>query len=77
MIFGIKKINKNRKILEPFDLVIKSKACRNAIKFNDELDRNFIKNMIVELSLCDNPFLCEHGRHNYFIKYYKTIYNKI
>lgn len=65
-------INKNRKILEPFDLVIKSKACRNAVKFNDELDRNFIKNMIYELSLCDNPFLCAHGRHNYFIKYKKT-----
>jgi DNA mismatch repair protein MLH3 len=65
-------INKKRNILEPFDLVIKSKACRNAVKFNDELDRNFIKNMIYELSLCNNPFLCAHGRHNYFIKHKKN-----
>ena len=62
-------INKNRNILEPFDLIIKSKACRNAVKFNDELDKIFIKNLIYELSFCKNPFLCAHGRHNYFIKY--------
>ena len=65
-------INKNRNILEPFDLVIKSKACRNAVKFNDELENNFIKKMIYELSFCKNPFLCAHGRHNYFIKYKKS-----
>ena len=64
-------INKNRNILEPFDLVIKSKACRNAVKFNDELENGFIKNMIIELSFCKNPFLCAHGRHNYYIKYKK------
>ena len=64
-------INKNRNILEPFDLVIRSKACRNAVKFNDELENGFIKNMIIELSFCKNPFLCAHGRHNYFIKYKK------
>ena len=62
-------INKNRNILEPFDSIIKSKACRNAVKFNDELENNFIKKMIYELSFCKNPFLCAHGRHNYFIKY--------
>ena len=64
-------INKNRNILIPFDLVIKSKACRNAVKFNDELGKEFMKNMIYELSFCNNPFLCAHGRHNYFIKYKK------
>ena len=66
-------INKSRNILEPFDLVIKSKACRNAVKFNDELDKKFMKNMIYELSFCKNPFLCAHGRHNYFIKYKRSI----
>lgn len=65
-------INKKRNILKPFEFVIKSKACRNAVKFNDELDNNFIKKMIYELSFCDNPFLCAHGRHNYFIKYKKN-----
>ncbi len=65
-------INKKRNILEPFDSVIKSKACRNAVKFNDELENKFMKNMIYELSFCKNPFLCAHGRHNYFIKYKKS-----
>ena len=64
--------NKERNILEPFDLVIKSKACRNAIKFNDELDTLYMKKLLNELSLCKNPFLCAHGRHNYFIKYKKN-----
>ena len=65
--------NKERNILEPFDIVIRSKACRNAIKFNDELDTIFMKKLIEELSFCKNPFLCAHGRHNYFIKYKKNI----
>ena len=65
-------VNKNRNVLEPFDLVIKSKACRNAVKFNDVLDNNFMSKMIYELSFCKNPFLCAHGRHNYFIKYKKS-----
>lgn len=65
-------LNKNRNVLEPFDLVIKSKACRNAVKFNDVLDNNFMSKMIYELSFCKNPFLCAHGRHNYFIKYKKS-----
>ena len=64
--------NKERNILEPFDVVIRSKACRNAIKFNDELDIVYMKKLIEELSFCKNPFLCAHGRHNYFIKYKKN-----
>ena len=64
--------NKERNVLEPFDFVIRSKACRNAIKFNDELDKFFMKKMLEELSFCKNPFLCAHGRHNYFIKYKKN-----
>ena len=64
--------NKERNILEPFDIVIRSKACRNAIKFNDELDIVYMKKLIEELSFCKNPFLCAHGRHNYFIKYKKN-----
>ena len=64
--------NKERNVLEPFDFVIRSKACRNAIKSNDELDIFFMKKMLEELSFCKNPFLCAHGRHNYFIKYKKN-----
>lgn len=63
--------NNERNVLNPFDNIIRSKACRNAVKFNDELENNYIKELINELSLCNNPFLCAHGRHNYFIKYKK------
>ena len=60
---------KNFKIIFLFDNCIKSKACRDAIKFNDELDENYIKQLINELGNCKNPFQCAHGRHNFFIKY--------
>jgi DNA mismatch repair ATPase MutL len=60
---------KSNRIIYLFDDFIKSKACRDAVKFNDNLEDNFIKNLIYELGNCNNPFQCAHGRHNFFIKY--------
>lgn len=54
-------------ILEIFMKIIKSKGCRDAVKFNEELDNIFIKGLFDSLSQCANPFLCAHGRHNFFI----------
>jgi DNA mismatch repair ATPase MutL len=54
-------------ILDIFLKVVKSKACRDAIKFNEELDEKFIESLIYNLGKCSNPFLCAHGRHNFFI----------
>ena len=62
---------KSNKIIFLFDDFIKSKACRDAVKFNDYLEENYIKNLIYELGNCNNPFQCAHGRHNFFIKYKK------
>lgn len=45
----------------------KSKACRNSVKFNDELDNEFTQKLKDCLELCNDPFLCAHGRHNFFI----------
>lgn len=55
------------KIIKQFDAWIRSKACRNAIKFNDVLDEDYIALLMRNLSECLNPFLCAHGRHNFFI----------
>ena len=60
---------KSNKIIFLFDDFIKSKACRDAVKFNDILDEDYIKKLIYELGNCNNPFQCAHGRHNFFIKY--------
>ena len=49
--------SKSPKLLNLFDMVVRSKACRNAIKFNDELSDDFIINLISSLSECKNPFL--------------------
>jgi DNA mismatch repair ATPase MutL len=54
-------------LLEIFMKVIKSKACREAVKFNEELENRFILALIATLRRCSNPFLCAHGRHNFFI----------
>lgn len=59
--------SKSPKLLNLFDMVVRSKACRNAIKFNDELSDDFIINLISSLSECKNPFLCAHGRHNFYV----------
>ena len=47
--------------------VIKSKACRNALKFNDIISFEKMKSLIINLKNCKNPFICAHGRHNFYI----------
>ena len=59
--------NQSTKFIDLFSYHIKSKACRNAVKFNDELEREFINELMQSLSLCNNPFLCAHGRHNFYL----------
>lgn len=59
--------HKTKQFLSLFDSKIRSKACRNAIKFNDVLDNEYMKTLIKCMSECKNPFLCAHGRHNFFL----------
>jgi len=42
--------------------VLASYACHGAIKFGDPLDRETCVNMIKQLSHCNLPFQCAHGR---------------
>jgi DNA mismatch repair protein MLH3 len=42
--------------------ILKSKACRNAIMFNDALSTNECQKLIDLLSECVFPFQCAHGR---------------
>ena len=44
--------------------IIASYSCRNAIMFNDKLSLIECKNLIHQLTHCDSPFLCAHGRIN-------------
>ena len=39
--------------MELFELVIRSKACRNAVKFNNELENGFIKNILFKALIED------------------------
>ncbi|GAA5812564.1 hypothetical protein MFLAVUS_006021 [Mucor flavus] len=42
--------------------ILKSKACRNAIMFNDILTKNQCKEIVERLAGCSFPFQCAHGR---------------
>ena len=41
---------------------IASKACKSAVKGNDNLNDAEIAQLIKDLEACDNPFSCPHGR---------------
>jgi DNA mismatch repair protein MutL len=58
-------------ILDCFSEIIKMRACKDAIKFNEELDNQIIETLVYNLKECENPFLCAHGRHNFYIIYKK------
>ncbi|EPS45461.1 hypothetical protein H072_589 [Dactylellina haptotyla CBS 200.50] len=42
--------------------VVSSRACRSAIMFNDKLTLEECENLMEQLSECDFPFQCAHGR---------------
>ncbi|KAL4460696.1 hypothetical protein ABPG72_009418 [Tetrahymena utriculariae] len=44
------------------DQTIMSKACKGAIKFNEELNSNQMDLLIKNIKLCEFPFYCVHGR---------------
>ena len=64
-------INLNNKTIEVllkiFSRQLKYKSCRNAIRFGDILDLKFQKELVIQLEKCDNPFICAHGRHDFFL----------
>lgn len=51
--------------------IIKSKACRSAVKFGEYLDKNECQELIKNLSNCENPFECAHGRPS-IMPFYNT-----
>ncbi|CAH1117325.1 unnamed protein product [Phaedon cochleariae] len=42
--------------------VVNLEACRGAIKFGDSLSKERCRKLLVQLSSCDLPFQCAHGR---------------
>lgn len=48
-----------------------TRSCKSAVKANDSLDLSEMKRLLDDLSLCENPFHCPHGRP-VFLKLSKT-----
>ena len=60
-------ISEGNYIINMFLYFIKSRACKDAIKFNDILSSKILRDIVSGLTKCENPFLCAHGRHNFFL----------
>ncbi|KAI8977991.1 hypothetical protein BDB01DRAFT_295083 [Pilobolus umbonatus] len=50
----------------PFIDILKSKACRGAVMFNDPLTISQCQSILQKLSTCTYPFQCAHGRPSVF-----------
>lgn len=51
-----------RFVPRPLRRMVESRACRGAIMFNDALDRDQATRLVNDLSHCQFPFQCAHGR---------------
>ncbi len=50
------------KIQAPIDRILKSMACKGAIKFGDELSERGMEALINDMDKQENPYSCIHGR---------------
>ena len=46
--------------------ILASKACKSAVRFGDYLNKYDMQKIISELSDCNKPFQCAHGRPTMF-----------
>ena len=58
--------NNENMIPEIVDKILMYKSCRNAIKFNDLINKEQAEKLIFNLSYCNFPFFCVHGRNSIF-----------
>lgn len=54
-------------LMDVYSYYIKSKACRDAIMFNDILEERLMNELLNQLKQCMNPFICAHGRFAFYI----------
>lgn len=57
---------------QPFIKLIKSRACRDSVKFNQEISKEVHKLLLYNLNICKHAFMCAHQRPNLFILTYGT-----
>ena len=56
--------------------IAESMACRGSIKAGDELGEKEMQILLRDLSKCENPFHCPHGRPILVEMSYKELYKK-
>ncbi|GLH06915.1 Uncharacterized protein GBIM_12507 [Gryllus bimaculatus] len=65
VLFLIKTGGQDIVVPEVFKEVINSEACKGAIKFGDPLSVVECESLLLDLSKCDLPFYCAHGRPSF------------
>lgn len=58
--------NKWFEVQHPIVSILKIFSCQNAIKFNDTISRSTADLLLKDLTLCDFPLFCIHGRNSLF-----------
>ena len=64
------------KLEEHYAEIAESMACRGSIKAGDDLGEKEMKVLLRDLSKCENPFHCPHGRPILVEMSYKDLYKK-
>ncbi|TFG26267.1 MAG: DNA mismatch repair endonuclease MutL [Promethearchaeota archaeon] len=62
IISDITDIGKDKSFAETKEEIINYLACHRSIRGGDELTLNEIRNLLIELGNCKDPFHCAHGR---------------
>ncbi len=61
----------NKTLNKDIDKLASKLACKRSIKGNDSISRIEVETLIIDLSKCENPYTCPHGRPT-IIKYTKS-----
>ena len=61
------KANQKPDLLTLRDHALESLACHASVKFNTHLDMDAMKEIIIHLQQCVNPYKCPHGRPTFIL----------
>ncbi|MFX1275754.1 MAG: DNA mismatch repair endonuclease MutL [Promethearchaeota archaeon] len=62
IISDITRIGKDKSFSQVKEEIINYLACHKSIRGGDDLSLKNIRNLLIDLSNCENPFYCAHGR---------------
>ena len=62
MVEELTQISSENHIFPKADQILITASCKMAIKAGDPLSMEEMRQLVQDLSKCDNPYICPHGR---------------